>query len=681
MSTSPVSNLFQALQSNPASKVQQSVKPGQMISGKVLKLYPQQKALIQLGSREMTAQLEASLELNGRYVFQVKANDPVLTLQVMQEAVTNNIDQVASMLKQLGFSANKQRIDLVQQLYKNNVPFTEQNLKEAFAIMAQAKGGKLAQQVLLHMMKHSMPIRLPVWQALHSRMGTETSFLSTLQIMKQELPLTSSSSPKALQAVHHSMQRMMNKSVSESVHSVIANLVDAEMHSKHQPTMALLQKAGLLSGAVTLRDALTQQTISGISHRLEGLLNNPSTLHQREWGAVNGKQTNSFISEGVKQLVALKSRQEGNLGAIPHPHLSSEQVIKNKLHSIYQQQLPVSQGMKQQLSHWVNSLQQFTTSMKGSKENAIPSTDQQWKAFLQQTSSLFHSSNGEKLLQVLQRYMHQHSWNSLKTLVDAAVLPAVGTSKQEAIPAALQTSLSDITANQLTKEEQHSLIRLLSVYNQGSQNQYGIRDSFYIQWKSALEASGMNYEHNLFKSFQDNESITVDHTLKGAILKGMQENISSALLDKMQNVLHQLNGIPLQVQDTEQTMQLQLHLPGEWFGMEQNLFMDMEGKKNENGDIDPDYCRILFYLELAALKETVIDMRVQKRIVQVTIYSVNEAAADVIPALKPALESGLEKIGYQLSTVRFKLPDEQGTNGKKTSAVRSYYEGGFDLKI
>ncbi len=48
-----------------------SLKPGQMISAKVLELFPNQKATIQVNGKEIVAQLETALTAKKSYLFQV----------------------------------------------------------------------------------------------------------------------------------------------------------------------------------------------------------------------------------------------------------------------------------------------------------------------------------------------------------------------------------------------------------------------------------------------------------------------------------------------------------------------------------------------------------------------------------------------------------------------------------
>src|SRR5690625_6222184 len=51
----------------------QYFKKGSILRGRILKLFPQNKAHIQLGAHTFIAQLEASLQLGGSYHFQVQS--------------------------------------------------------------------------------------------------------------------------------------------------------------------------------------------------------------------------------------------------------------------------------------------------------------------------------------------------------------------------------------------------------------------------------------------------------------------------------------------------------------------------------------------------------------------------------------------------------------------------------
>ncbi|WP_461200415.1 hypothetical protein [Anoxybacillus sp. TBDG-1] len=87
-----------------------------------------------------------------------------------------------------------------------------------------------------------------------------------------------------------------------------------------------------------------------------------------------------------------------------------------------------------------------------------------------------------------------------------------------------------------------------------------------------------------------------------------------------------------------------------------DVTIQWRGKQRENGKMDPDYCRILFYLTMATLKETIVDVHIQQRIVHISIINDTPYVELYASALEPSLKEKLAEHGYTLSTVSVKLP-------------------------
>src|SRR5699024_1968337 len=116
------------------------------------------------------------------------------------------------------------------------------------------------------------------------------------------------------------------------------------------------------------------------------------------------------------------------------------------------------------------------------------------------------------------------------------------------------------------------------------------------------------------------DQITQQQTIKSLLLQMMQSN--SQMNEKLMPFIHLINGLQLQsVHETQNMIQATIQLPGEKFILPKDLYFQFEGKKTEDGKLDPDHCRILFVLQLQHLDETIIDMFIQKRIVSLTIYN------------------------------------------------------------
>lgn len=162
------------------------------------------------------------------------------------------------------------------------------------------------------------------------------------------------------------------------------------------------------------------------------------------------------------------------------------------------------------------------------------------------------------------------------------------------------------------------------------------------------------------QSLTDENVLKQEPTLKDSMsLKSMliqmishPEGVST---ERAQQLLHFINGLQLQsVNETGNFIQASLQLPGEKLSLNSDLYLDFESKKTEDGKINADFCRIMFYLDLNNLKETVIDMNIQKRLISVTIYNDQQKMPEEFKMLQPMLKKGLAEHNYQLSRVSIK---------------------------
>src|SRR5699024_2641449 len=132
-------------------------------------------------------------------------------------------------------------------------------------------------------------------------------------------------------------------------------------------------------------------------------------------------------------------------------------------------------------------------------------------------------------------------------------------------------------------------------------------------------------------------------------------------------LLHFISGMQMQsITEINNALQASFMLPGEKLSLNQDVYMQFEGKKDNNGNIDSDFCRILFVLELEKMNETMIDMQIQKRIISVNIYN-EQKEPSIVELLIPSFEASLDKVDYQLSAVQWKqLHDRTTSTNKQT---------------
>lgn len=133
-----------------------------------------------------------------------------------------------------------------------------------------------------------------------------------------------------------------------------------------------------------------------------------------------------------------------------------------------------------------------------------------------------------------------------------------------------------------------------------------IKESFVQQTKTILEDMGIQYEKAILK-----DETNPSNSFKGMLLQLIQSS-DGTIQEQGTKLLHVINGIQLQsYSETDKMIQANLLLPGGRIGLDSDIALNFEGKKTEAGEINPDYCRIVFFLELANLDQTVIDMNIQ----------------------------------------------------------------------
>ncbi|MBO0961701.1 hypothetical protein J1P26_18515 [Neobacillus sp. MM2021_6] len=175
---------------------------------------------------------------------------------------------------------------------------------------------------------------------------------------------------------------------------------------------------------------------------------------------------------------------------------------------------------------------------------------------------------------------------------------------------------------------------------------------------------GLDYENEVELWSKDlKRSIDPLRSLKPLLMSAIAELGTEG--KELEPLLHRLTGLQLISQDlTGPMQQLVMQFPLTLNERQTDVTIQWKGHKTKNGQIDSDHCRILFYLDLESLKETVIDMQVQNRVVHICVINNSDELALLIPTLTPTLKEKLEHVGYKLSFIQVVPPNGKGKTGK-----------------
>ena len=156
------------------------------------------------------------------------------------------------------------------------------------------------------------------------------------------------------------------------------------------------------------------------------------------------------------------------------------------------------------------------------------------------------------------------------------------------------------------------------------------------------------------------------------------------LKNQAEAILTRLTAFQLLSQETGPLQNVFMQIPIPFADLNNDLTLQWTGRKQEDGMIDPAYCRIVFYLDLSYLKETVIDMNIQNRIISLKIWTEAEQEANRIAfSLLPMLKENLKAKGYHLTTV--KIEDFSQRRSVNSDLDKPYYPhpgySGVDYRI
>ncbi|MFC0558623.1 hypothetical protein [Halalkalibacter alkalisediminis] len=236
-----------------------------------------------------------------------------------------------------------------------------------------------------------------------------------------------------------------------------------------------------------------------------------------------------------------------------------------------------------------------------------------------------------------------------------------------------------LPTNTLRKEEKAILQQVLE-----SSTNVSSKETAGAHLKSILTMLGLQYEHDVTRVLQGDGSweIKQANRLKALLMSLQQQELPQASKDQVIQTLQRLTGQQLLMQEQNGLFhQILFHVPIALGSYQTELTMQWEGKKREEGELDPTFCRVLFYLTLERLQETVIDLQIQNRFVTVMILNENDKPQILIDLLTPSLKRALVKQDYQLSSINWKKISEQQNNRQVSVYQQKSNYQGVDIRI
>lgn len=606
-----------------------ALKQGQVFHGTIKQLYPDQMAEIQVGNQKFIAKLEVPLKAGDAHFFQVTGTNPQTELKIvtgpMAQASTPS-QQINQLLESMNLPKSAEMQQLLGHFMKAQLPISkEQMLQAEMWLKALPEGiSKVdALQTIQKMIELKMPMINDVFQALMS--GQKTSGMTAImdnfaQLLAKDTTLSESLRQNLMQQV----QAIAKPFEVETGSAVLARLLQS-----------------LTNSAATMNEKM--QALSMLKE--SGILPQQTTL--QNWSKMNEAKAFQPIQQAGQVIQTILATKPEN----------ARQLVE-QLKSWTESQNLLTNGQKQQINQLVDRFNQLPVSKQTLDVFAKQMQDQLLKAFTQNTADRLFTQDAHTLS------MKDHLLSLFKQEANS--------------PSQSEALMRNLVKNSIDSSQPfiQQVVTQAEALVQNSMDSKAMEHAL----KTVLKNLGISYEATLGNKSADLHMIA--HQLKPQLHTLLQEtNIPPQMKEAAEMLMTRMNGMQLSSGENGHQHQLIMQVPLEFFGKKMDATLQWNGRMKDNGKIDANYARVLFYLQMASMQETVIDMQVQNRVVTVTVFNENSEIQSLAEPLKAALKIGLAEKNYQLSGVFIKQFDKGQTEKVGPVVEQREEQSGVDIRV
>lgn len=682
-----LSNMLQQTRTSGSKQIELS--PNQVVKGTIVKVLPDQGAIVQIGGMQMVAKMETNLEAGQKAWLQVQGNTEPLTLKVVHTEAGQTTKEASQegLLRSFGLPNQPELKEALQFLLDKNLPVNKQTLMELGQIIKTQGSGTDVMQAVQTALTKQIPITQDVVLALRSFLfGNNisdsirtflqqvTDTLATLSLQSEALGANeqTQTTPQGGSSASVSPQPQLQQTL-RTLASLLQSL-----------PLQLNEEPPLLTGNLGM---LEKQVIGNPSQT-----SLPQHIGNQE--AEAGQQTGTGVQNGTSSVgIGQQTGQQTNL-----------------LNQVPIQQRPMSSALFDNTAPFSST--QGSDAQQGGNAGGISGAEADAQTRL---NGGINGGNGPATLKQTEGTGQSSSLPSsgnTRTLTESVIitgnsnqtLTGIGESNQNRQQ---QTSMqapnfSVNTKNQasgmLAPEEslkQPSTISNQAVSSQSNEgtsaNQAQLRkETGILQQK--LELLGISNERHIFQAGRTGKEAIDQQQLqniKSLLLQVSQasQGVSLVLKETAEQLLQHITGQQLMMSTSQQTQPLthvMMQIPIKTEQGEDTAFVQVEARKQKGGQLDPGNCRLFFQLDLHALGMTMVDVSIVNRITTIQVYNDQPWLEKLIQSEKQTFTQQLQEVGYQLSILRvLPLPEAKSGNGgliRETEQLNSNYTG-VDLRV
>ncbi|MBA4532262.1 MULTISPECIES: hypothetical protein [Brevibacillus] len=684
-----LSNMLQQTRTSGSKQIELS--PNQVVKGTIVKVLPDQGAIVQIGGMQMVAKMETNLEAGQKAWLQVQGNTEPLTLKVVHTEAGQTTKEASQegLLRSFGLPNQPELKEALQFLLDKNLPVNKQTLMELGQIIKTQGSGTDVMQAVQTALTKQIPITQDVVLALRSFLfgnNISDSIRAFLQQVTDTLATLSLQSEATGANEQTQTTPQGGSSASVSPQPQLQQTLRTLASLLQSLPLQLNEEPPLLNGNLGM---LGKQVIGNPSQT-----SLPQHIGNQE--AEAGQQTGTGVQNGTSSVgIGQQTGQQTNL-----------------LNQVPIQQRPMSSALFDNTAPFSST--QGSNAQQGGNAGVISGAEADAQTRL---NGGINGGNGPATLKQTEGTGQSSSLPSsgnTRTLTESVIitgnsnqtLTGVGESNQNRQQqTSMQAPMQNFSVNtkiqasgMLAPEEslkQPSTISNQAVSSQSNEgtsaNQAQLRkETGILQQK--LELLGVSNERHIFQAGRTGKEAIDQQQLqniKSLLLQVAQasQGVSLVLKETAEQLLQHITGQQLMMSTSQQTQPLthvMMQIPIKTEQGEDTAFVQVEARKQKGGQLDPGNCRLFFQLDLHALGMTMVDVSIVNRITTIQVYNDQPWLEKLIQSEKQTFTQQLQEVGYQLSILRvLPLPEAKSGNGgliRETEQLNSNYTG-VDLRV
>ncbi|MFJ7365451.1 hypothetical protein ACIQWQ_15240 [Peribacillus frigoritolerans] len=619
-----------------------SLKNGQILFGKVNKVFLNQTAEVQVGYQKMVATLDIPLRTGVKYWFQVQ--QPIEGRVVLKALNSPNLNvsdlkgTAAQLIAHLGIKPEPSATKLAEYLLTNRLPVTKETFQSALQWLKAADAAEGGLPVIKTMFIQQLPFVKGVFDALFTQSKGEAfhKLLSGFRQQLQDAGAVTRTASKLMEVLDSLLVAKQNQFQQIGLQKLVTTWLNFDSTPEMKSgAYSLLQKTGFVPKGMT-ESVFLESLMDGAEGR-------------------SGIPKNSAIDKLHQGLQLLSEAKGGAFAQVEEIEMAISRILNS--HDLERAKLPID----------IHSMQRKNTSA----EKLTPLAFQLLQNAFAETIATT-AVGGKIEVNDLIGYLNKDTEQVAESKGKVAELLYQSFNKP---PEAQYARVNEKLVLSHVREADFQTIDFTN------------GPSVAHQLKEMTKILGLQLEHALINLPGDDMADFPNglETLKPLLLKFLNELIPAAIKEMAEQILNRITAQQILSQENGPIQNLLLTLPLNLGSTQTDLTIQWSGRKTKEGKIDPDYCRVLFYLELERLEETVIDMQVQNRIIKVTVSNkhgatLEEAAGQYLDILR----ENLGKMDYRLSGVSFVNPvyeQERDLRVKPIPFSEAGSYSGVDIRI